>query len=124
MHLTVTTEDKQIYLETNDATWPNRRAHIIEDDNFWNSVDQDIWAIQYHTDGDKHIEYKLSSGKGNVPIIDSSILQKYITKFNETESLYQSQLSWDKNKIKIILTDGSQRPETLEEKIARIGPRP
>jgi hypothetical protein len=123
MHLTVIPFDKQIYLETPNAThyptsWPNRRCHIIENDQeFWNSVDKDIHAIQYHDDedGQKEIEYKVSSKKGNVPITDVSILQKYINRFNLTEQTYQAQLSWDNNNI---------QGETVGQKITRLGPRP
>jgi hypothetical protein len=125
MHLTVIPSDKQIYLETSDTQYPMRRCHIIDNDSeFWNSVDKDIHAIQYHDDGQKEIEYKVSSGKGNVPITDVSILQKYINRFNLTEQTYQSQLAWDNNNVKITLADESKRAETLEEKITRIGPRP
>jgi len=120
MHLTVTTEDKQIYLETSDKKYPDRRCHIIDDQAFWNSIDKDIHAIQYHSDGLKEIEYKVSSGKGNVPITDVSTLQIYIDKFNEVEQVFQ----WDNNNVVITLADGTKRLETQEEKIARIGPRP
>ena len=58
MHLTVIPSDKQIYLETSDLQYPNRRCHIIDNDSeFWNSVDSRINAIQYHSDGLKQIEY-------------------------------------------------------------------
>jgi hypothetical protein len=121
MHLTVIPFDKQIYLETPNAThyptnWPNRRCHIIENDSeFWNSVDKDIHAIQYQDDGQKEIEYKTSSGKGNVPITDVSSLQKYINRFNLTEQTYQSQLAWDNN---------NAQDETFEQKVTRLGARP
>jgi len=116
MHLTVIPIDKAIYLETTDAQFPNRRCHIIDNDSeFWNSVDKDIHAIQYHDDGQKEIEYKVSSGKGNVPITDISILNKYIDRFNLTEQTYQSQIIWDNNNV---------QGETLEQKVTRIGPRP
>ena len=129
MHLTITTEDRQIYLETPNAVhyptnWPTRRAHIINDDSFWNSVDKDIWAIQYHTDGDKHIEYKTSSGKGNVTITDTSILQKFIDKFNLTEQLFQVQTAWDKDTLVITNELGHVRSENVQEKTTRLGPRP
>lgn len=113
MHLTVTTEDKQIYLETNDAIFPNRRAHTINDNSFWNSVDSRIIAIQYHSDGLKQIEYK--NPRQDVVITDISTVQKFIDKFNQAESLYQSQLAWDSNNIP---------DETFEQKITRLGQRP
>ena len=123
MHLTVTPEDKQIYLETSDKQWPERRCHIIDNDQeFWNSVDSRILAIQYHSDGLKQIEYK--NPREDIVITDISILQKYIDRFNLTEQTYQSQLVWDKNNIEITLEDGKKRLETREEKITRLGPRP
>ncbi len=123
MHLTVIPIDKQIYLETTDAQFLNRRCHVIDNDQeFWNSVDPRIIAIQYHSDGLKQIEYK--NPREDVVITDISILQKYIDRFNLTEQTYQSQLAWDKNNILIALEDGKKRSETLEEKISRIGPRP
>ena len=124
MHLTVIPSDQAIYFETIECQHPNRRCHIINNDSeFWASVDKDIHAIQYHSDGQKEIEYKVSSGKGNVPITDISTLQKYIDRFNLTEQTYQSQVSWDKNNVQVTV-DGVTRAETLEEKVARIGPRP
>ena len=128
MHLTVIPSDKQIYLETPNAThyptqFPNRRCHIIDNDQeFWNNVDPRIHAIQYHSDGDKHIEYK--NPQENVTITDVSVLQKYINRFNLTEQTFQLQVSWDKNNLQITLADGIKRPETQEEKITRLGPRP
>ena len=123
MHLTVIPIDKQIYLETADTQFPNRRCHIIDNDQgFWNNVDPRIHAIQYHSDGIKEIEY--NNPRENVVITDISILQKYIDRFNLTEQTYQSQLAWDKNNVQITLADGTKRAETLEEKITRLGPRP
>ena len=119
MHLTVIPIDKQIYLETADSTysptvWPARRCHVINNDQeFWNNVDPRIHAIQYHTDGLKQIEYK--NPRENVVITDISIIQKYIDRFNLTEQIYQSQLTWDNNNVE---------GETPEQKIARLGPRP
>jgi hypothetical protein len=123
MHLTVIPSDKAIYLETADAQFPNRRCHIINNDSeFWNNIDPRIHAIQYHSDGDKHIEYK--NPQENVLITDESILQKYIERFNLTEQTYQSQLAWDNNNVQITLADGTKIAETLEQKITRLGPRP
>lgn len=127
MHLTVIPIDKQIYLETPNATYyptqfPNRRCHIINDQEFWNDVDSRIHAIQYHSDGDKHIEYK--NPQENVSITDINILQKYIAKFNLAEQLFQNQIVWDNNNIQKTLADGTKKDETLQEKIDRIGPRP
>ena len=123
MHLTVIPSDKQIYLETTDAQFPNRRCHIIDNDSeFWNNVDPRIHAIQYHSDGIKQIEYK--NPREDIVITDITTIQKYIDRFNLTEQTYQSQLVWDNNNVQILLADGSKRAETLEEKISRIGPRP
>ena len=123
MHLTVIPSDKQIYLETSDTQYPNRRCHVIDNDSeFWNSVDPRIHAIQYHSDGLKQIEY--NNPRENVVITDESIIKKYIDRFNLTEQTYQSQLAWDNNNVLIDLEDGKKRLETLEEKITRIGPRP
>ena len=123
MHLTVIPIDKQIYLETADTQFPNRRCHIIDNDSeFWNSVDSRILAIQYHSDGLKQIEYK--NPREDVVITEISTIQKYIDRFNLTEQTYQLQVSWDNNNVKITLADGTQRTETKEEKINRIGPRP
>ena len=114
MHLTVIPSDKQIYLETTDVQFPNRRCHIIDNDQqFWDSVDPRIHAIQYHSEGQK--EFELKNPSENVPITDVSILQKYIDRFNLTEQTYQSQLAWDNNRV---------QGETLEQKINRLGPRP
>ena len=119
MHLTVIPSDKQIYLETSNAThyptqFPMRRCHIIDNDQeFWNNVDSRIHAIQYHSDGDKHIEYK--NPQENIPITDVSVLQKYINRFNLTEQTFQLQVAWDKNNIE---------DETPEQKISRLGSRP
>jgi len=123
MHLTVIPSDKQIYLETSDTQYPMRRCHTIDNDSeFWNNVDPRIHAIQYHSDGDKHIEYK--NPQENVSITDITTLQKYVDRFNLTEQTYQAQISWDKNNVQITLADGSKRAETSEEKITRLGPRP
>jgi hypothetical protein len=125
MHLTVIPSDLAIYLETIECQHPNRRCHVINNDSeFWASIPNDIHAIQYHSDGQKEIEYKTSSGKGNVPITDESTLQKYIDRFNLTEQTYQAQVSWDKNNVQITLENGTKRAETSEEKITRLGPRP
>jgi len=114
MHLTVIPSDKQIYLETTDVQFPNRRCHIIDNDyEFWNNVDSRILAIQYHSDGLKQIEYK--NPREDVVITDVSEVQKYIDRFNLTEQTYQSQIDWDKNNV---------QGETLEEKVTRIGSRP
>jgi ABC-type uncharacterized transport system ATPase subunit len=123
MHLTVIPSDQAIYLETIECQHPNRRCHVVNNDSeFWNSVDPRIIAIQYHSDGLKQIEYK--NPREDVPITDESILKKYIDRFNLTEQTYQAQVSWDKNNVQITLENGSKRAETLEEKVARIGPRP
>jgi hypothetical protein len=123
MHLTVIPSDKQIYLETTDSQFPNRRCHIIDNDSeFWNNVDPRIHAIQYHTNGDKHIEFK--NPQENIPITDVSVLQKYVDRFNLAEQTYQSQLIWDKNNVEITLENNKKRLETLEEKVTRLGPRP
>jgi hypothetical protein len=114
MYLTVIPSDKQIYLETSDTQFPNRRCHVIDNDQeFWNSVDSRILAIQYHSDGLKQIEYK--NPREDVVITDISIIQKYVDRFNLTEQTYQSQLSWDSNNV---------QGETKEQKITRLGPRP
>ena len=114
MHLTVIPADKQIYLETSDLQYPNRRCHIIDNDSeFWNNVDPRIHAIQYHSDGSKQIEYK--NPREDVVITDITTIQKYVDRFNLTEQTYQAQLAWDKNKIE---------GETKEQKITRLGPRP
>ena len=123
MHLTVIPSDKQIYLETSDLQYPNRRCHVIDNDSeFWNNIDPRIHAIQYHSDGLKQIEYK--NPREDVVITDITIIQKYIDRFNLTEQTYQAQVSWDKNNVQITLADGSKRAETSEEKITRLGPRP
>ena len=123
MHLTVIPSDQAIYLETIECQHPNRRCHVINNDSeFWNSVDPRIIAIQYHSDGLKQIEYK--NPREDVVITDESILKKYIDRFNLTEQTYQAQVSWDKNNVQITLENGTKRAETLEEKVARIGPRP
>ena len=123
MHLTVIPIDKQIYLETPDLQYPNRRCHVIDNDSeFWNSVDSRILAIQYHSDGLKQIEYK--NPREDVVITDISTIQKFIDRFNLTEQTYQSQLAWDNNNVKITLENNTQRAETREEKITRLGPRP
>jgi hypothetical protein len=120
MHLTVIPSDKQIYLETpnannNPTSWPLRRCLTINDPEFWASVPSDIHAIQYHSDGQKEIEYTLSSGKGNIPITDVSSLQKYIDRFNAAEPIYQAQVIWEKD---------CPEGETVPQKIARLGPYP
>jgi hypothetical protein len=123
MHLTVIPSDKQIYLETPNATkfptqFPNRRCHFIDNDQeFWNSVDSRILAIQYHSDGLKQIEYK--NPRENVVITDVFEVQKYIDRFNLAEQTYQdllvSQLAWDNNNVE---------GETFQQKKTRLGPRP
>lgn len=128
MHLTVIPSDKQIYLETTDTQFPNRRCHVIDNDTeFWNSVDSRILAIQYHSDGLKQIEYK--NPREDVVITNVSDVQKYIDRFNLTEQTYQAQLvqvrlAWDNNNVKITLEDNTERAETTEEKISRLGQRP
>jgi len=114
MHLTVIPSDKQIYLETSDLQYPNRRCHIIDNDSeFWNNVDTRIHAIQYHSDGQK--EFELKNPSENIVITDISTIQKYIDRFNLAEQTYQAQLAWDKNNV---------QGETSEQKITRLGPRP
>ena len=90
MHLTVIPIDKQIYLETPDAQYPNRRCHVIDNDSeFWNSVDSRILAIQYHSDGLKQIEYK--NPREDVVITDIATVQKYIkfTLFDSIQMMIQ-----------------------------------
>jgi len=123
MHLTVIPSDKQIYLETTDLQYPNRRCHVIDNDSeFWDSIDSRILAIQYHSDGLKQIEY--NNPREDVVITDISEVQKYIDRFNLTEQTYQSQIAWDNNNVQITLENNTQRAETREEKINRLGPRP
>jgi ABC-type uncharacterized transport system ATPase subunit len=123
MHLTVIPSDKQIYLETSDTQYPNRRCHIIDNDSeFWNNVDPRIHAIQYHSDGLKQIEYK--NPREDIAITDISTIQKYVDRFNLTEQTYQSQIAWDNNNVQVTLEDNTQRAETREEKIIRLGSRP
>jgi hypothetical protein len=123
MHLTVIPSDKQIYLETSDKQFPDRRCYVIDNDQeFWNNVDPRIHAIQYHSDGLKQIEYK--NPREDVVITDITIVQKYLDRFNLTEQTYQSQIVWDNNNVQVTLADGNKRTETQEEKVARIGPRP
>ena len=123
MHLTVIPSDKQIYLETSDLQYPNRRCHVIDNDSeFWNNVDPRIHAIQYHSDGIKQIEYK--NPREDIVITDITPLQKYIDRFNLTEQTYQAQIAWDNNNVQITLEDDKKRSETLEEKITRLGSRP
>ena len=123
MHLTVIPSDKTIYLETADTQFPNRRCHVINNDQeFWNSVDSRILAIQYHSDGLKQIEYK--NPREDIVITDVSDVQKYVDRFNITEQTYQTQLVWDNDNIKITLEDNTQRAETREGKITRLGSRP
>ena len=128
MHLTVIPSDKQIYLDLPNAThfpsqFPMRRCHIIDNDqDFWNNVDPRIHAIQYHSDGLKQIEYK--NPREDVVITDISTIQKYIDRFNLTEQTFQIQCAWDLDNKEITKSDGTKRPETKEEKISRIGPRP
>jgi hypothetical protein len=114
MHLTVIPSDKQIYLETSDTQYPNRRCHVIDNDSeFWNSIDPRIIAIQYHSDGLKQIEY--NNPREDIVITDVSTLDIYIDRFNSTEQTYQSQIAWDKNNVS---------GETKEEKLTRLGSRP
>jgi hypothetical protein len=114
MHLTVIPSDKQIYLETADTQFPNRRCHTIDNDSeFWNNVDPRIHAIQYHSDGLKQIEY--NNPREDIVITDITTIQKYIDRFNLTEQTYQAQLSWDNDNV---------QGETLEQKIIRLGSRP
>jgi hypothetical protein len=129
MHLTVIPIAKQIYLETSDAQYPMRRCHVIDNDQeFWNSVDSRILAIQYHSDGLKQIEYK--NPREDVIITDVSTVKKYVDRFNLTEQTYQSQIAWDNNNI-LITENNTKAPdnpvirkETPSEKVTRIGPRP
>lgn len=122
MHLTVVTKSKQIYLETKDAIWPNRKCFVINNNSFWESIDQDIWAIQYHTDGVKEIEYKASTGRGNVTLVDGLIdINIFINKFNEAETEYQNTLE----KQKIWDAQGLLPGEVnMGDKIKRLGIRP
>jgi len=114
MHLTVIPSDKQIYLETTDSQYPNRRCHVIDNDSeFWDSIDSRILAIQYHSDGLKQIEYK--NPREDIVITDVSTLDIYIDRFNLTEQTYQDQIAWDNNNVS---------GETKEEKISRLGSRP
>lgn len=114
MHLTVTTEDKQIYLETFDKQYPNRRCHVIDNDpEFWNNVDPRINAIQYHSDGLKQIEY--INPREDVIITDIATVQKFIDRFNLAEQIFQSQLAWDDNNV---------QGETFKQKVTRLGSRP
>ena len=123
MKLTVIFSTKEIGLDTADATWPVRRFHIINNDSFWNSFDQDISAIQYHTGHPQYCEMEMKphSGKNNVKLTvqDEPFLQQFVDKFNEREAAYQqlvvAQNIWDNDKI-----IGEKPPE----KLIRLGPRP
>ena len=119
MHLTVIPADKAIYLETSTIIWPNRVCHIINDDSFWSSIDPTIHAIQYHDNDVQEIEYEVKSGKGNVSITNVADLQIYVDRFNQQESLYQSQVAaqqaWINNNV---------QGETPAQKIARLGAMP
>jgi hypothetical protein len=109
MKLTVIFATKPIGLETTDATWPVRRFHTINDDTFWNSFDQDISAIQYHTGYPQYceMEMKTHSGKNNVKLTnqDEAFLQQFVDKFN----------TWNNDVIE------GEKPA---EKVVRLGPRP
>jgi|694.fasta_scaffold73050_2 hypothetical protein len=123
MKLTVIFATKQIGLETTDATWPVRRFHTINDDTFWNSFDQDISAIQYHTGYPQYceMEMKTHSGKNNVKLTnqDEAFLQQFVDKFNQREADYQQLVTaintWNNDVIE------GEKPA---EKVVRLGPRP
>lgn len=123
MKLTVICSTREIGLDTTDATWPVRRFHVINDDSFWNALDQDISAIQYHTGYPQYCEMEMKphSGKNNVKLTsqDEAFLQQFVDKFNEREAAYQqlivAQNIWDNDKI-----IGEKPPE----KLIRLGPRP
>ena len=81
MHLTVIPSDKQIYLETSDTQYPNRRCHVIDNDSeFWSSIDSRILAIQNHSDGIKQIEY--NNPREDIVITDVSTVKINVDRLN------------------------------------------
>lgn len=116
---TIVVPDKLIIKQYGDYA---TRGYVVDDNNFWNNnLSQNIRAIQYtgnnldkeqveHNDGSPHTFFS-----GNIKIFADEWDKKHLIFLQD---------SWDNNNIQVQIENNSTRPETLDEKINRLGPRP
>jgi hypothetical protein len=116
---TIVVPDKMIIKQYGDFA---TRGYIIDDNNFWkNNLNENIRAVQYtgnnldkeqveHNDGSSHTFFS-----GNIKIFADEWDKKHLIFLQD---------SWDSNNIEVQIENDSTRPETLDEKINRLGLRP
>ena len=125
---TVVFEDKLIIKSSGEFNGSNAQGYPINDDDFWNqSKFSNIWAIQYGTSVPSDaVEYRDETPHSTWEDANLGDFQEFITRWDAAH-LVALQGAWDTNHkygehvppaLPPIL------PETEEEKIARIGPRP
>ena len=127
---TVVFDDKMIINQSVKNENNSSVGYIIDDDAFWNDAKwSNIWAIQYkHDDHDYNdtVEHRdttphktwTEAGLGD---FQSQFIDKW-----DAAHLAQLQADWDNDDAEVEDPEGSgdYRPETTDEKIARLGARP
>jgi hypothetical protein len=119
--------DKRIVKQYGDGqTW----GYLIEDDGFWkNNLNSNIRAVQYTGDNSDLDQVEFNDGTPHTYFTGN--IQNFADKWDE-QHLLRLQQDWDFNNEYINLgkTDPNKpdqdqyRPETQEEKITRLGPKP
>jgi len=127
---TIIVDDKRIVKQYGDGIG---RGYQVLDENFWSSLNPNIFAIQYTGDVNDfdQVEYrdetKHSNFLGDIKIFADKWDQKH---------LIELQFIWDNNILYEKIPNPNSTPEdpkqditvikeeTIEEKTTRIGPRP
>jgi hypothetical protein len=119
---TVVFDDKIIIKQTG----PDEGPYIIEnDDAFWNdSKWSNIWAIQYKDDDHEYndtIEYRDETPHATWTAANLGDFRTQFINRWDAAHLAKIQTDWDDSNL---VDDNGNPTESVEEKVARLGPRP
>jgi len=116
---TIVVPDKLIIKQYGDFA---TRGYVIDDNNFWNNnLSQNIRAIQYT--GNNLDKEQVEHNDGNPHTFFSGDIKVFSDEWDKKHLIFL-QNSWDYNNIQVQIENNSTRPETLDEKINRLGSRP
>lgn len=116
---TIVVPDKLIIKQYGDSA---QVGYIIEDNNFWtNNLSSNIRAIQYT--GDNLDKEQVEHNDGSPHTFFSGDIKAFADEWDKKHLVFLQE-SWDFNNLKIQLENNLTRPETVDEKINRLGPRP
>lgn len=122
---TVVFDDQLIIKKTNDFGISNGKGLICGGTDFWNQPKfSNLHAIQFTDDNldNDQVEFKDNSPNGPYDVSKYGDFRQFIDLW-DAAYLSTIQEQWDNN-VNFVNTDGNQVPETLEQKITRLGPRP